>query len=168
MSSATSNNCAICLDSLSEQDHVRLFPCNHAQFHEECIRIWFEVRNVNPHCPLCRGETVMYQLADGTVWDCKERNHEGECGWESGEDEEEEESEEDEEEEEAADLELYTGEPEETVPDWFSERLETAQAVVVGQSAIRVVGQTYEPYVLEIEYEEGYAGEEEMSGKIAA
>ncbi|KAF8247911.1 hypothetical protein K440DRAFT_643360 [Wilcoxina mikolae CBS 423.85] len=192
MSSATSNNCAICLDTLSEQDHVRLFPCNHAQFHEECIRIWFEVRNVNPHCPLCRGETVMYQLADGTVWGrvgeeevcgcgvvhdicerCEERHHEGECGWESGEEDEESEKEdedddeeEQEEEQEAADLELYTSEPEETVPEWFSERLETARAVTVGQRATRVVGQMHVPYVLEIEYEEEYVGEDEVPGKM--
>lgn len=45
--------CAICLSEFSEGDVLRKLPCNHCQFHSDCIDKWLlRIKK----CPLCMGD----------------------------------------------------------------------------------------------------------------
>ena len=80
LSANIDDNCAICLDSLPSDEHARLIPCKHAQFHEACIRTWFEMSILGTCCPLCREATEVYQLVDGTIWGLVDEDDVCGCG----------------------------------------------------------------------------------------
>lgn len=45
--------CAICLSEFNEGDELRKLPCNHCQFHSDCIDKWLlRIKK----CPLCMGD----------------------------------------------------------------------------------------------------------------
>ena len=46
--------CAICLDSLEDDDVVRLPDCLHL-FHADCLHPWLKQRNT---CPLCKQPAI--------------------------------------------------------------------------------------------------------------
>jgi len=56
---ATADNCAICLDSLSNSpDLLVQLGCNHI-FHKICIEEWQKNFIANfPTCPVCRGKNI--------------------------------------------------------------------------------------------------------------
>jgi len=43
--------CMICYERLRERTRPAFMPCEHDQFHDNCIRRWAKH---NPTCPLCR------------------------------------------------------------------------------------------------------------------
>jgi hypothetical protein len=45
-----SEECAVCMESFSAGDEVRVLPCNH-EFHVACVDQWLRMRST---CPLCR------------------------------------------------------------------------------------------------------------------
>ena len=49
--SETTDNCVICVDDFTEEDTVRVLPCDHI-FHPQCIDEW--LGNHSSLCPLCK------------------------------------------------------------------------------------------------------------------
>jgi hypothetical protein len=45
------DNCAICQDTMEEEQHLRRLNHCHHTFHKSCIDTWFRT---NVHCPTCR------------------------------------------------------------------------------------------------------------------
>lgn len=52
---STGSECVVCLNRLTEGDHVRKLACCHV-FHKECFDGWLHHHNFN--CPLCRSPLV--------------------------------------------------------------------------------------------------------------
>merc|ERR1719265_3075793 len=52
--------CAICLSEFSDGDVLRKLPCNHCQFHSDCIDKWLlRIKK----CPLCMGDVDAKQCS---------------------------------------------------------------------------------------------------------
>jgi hypothetical protein len=51
------STCAICLEDLDERSQALTSPCNHRQFHFDCLDTWISEQET-PSCPLCREEPV--------------------------------------------------------------------------------------------------------------
>lgn len=53
--------CAVCLSSFEEGDHIRQLPCCHF-FHRDCVDKWLDHQQTT--CPLCRASLVPEETAN--------------------------------------------------------------------------------------------------------
>ncbi|BFZ55965.1 hypothetical protein PYCC9005_003006 [Savitreella phatthalungensis] len=61
---ASGDNCAICIDTLEDEDQIRGLSCGHA-FHGTCVDVWLTTRRAI--CPLCKRDFYVRKAQEGTA-----------------------------------------------------------------------------------------------------